>query len=208
MIFYNSEIDTDKLFQILFYVFLILSIASSLFPRLVGKREFTVNSIILWVVTFIVVVVAYNYRHVVVNSPVFAQFFPAKGIVTSANLIIYKKAYDGHFYIDTTINNKKLRFLVDTGASDVIISLEDAKFLGYDVSNLNFTKTYITANGKVSAAPIVIKQLWLADGAVVVQDVKAAVTLGKQSGSLLGISFLERFNRYSFSGDDLTIKPH
>ncbi|MDR0296627.1 MAG: TIGR02281 family clan AA aspartic protease [Rickettsia sp.] len=54
---------------------------------------------------------------------------------------------DGHFYINALVNGVKIKFMIDTGASDVALTTSDAKMLGFDLSKLNYTRTYSTANG-------------------------------------------------------------
>jgi aspartyl protease family protein len=71
----------------------------------------------------------------------------------------FRISSDGHFYINTLTNNKRIRFMLDTGATDVVIPRRTAEILGFDLNKLKFTKIYNTANGQVRGAPITIKTM-------------------------------------------------
>src|SRR5690606_31402517 len=65
------------------------------------------------------------------------------------------RAADGHFWVDAEVNGEPVRFLVDTGASHVILSMADAEQVGFDLREDDYTSRYETANGTMSAAPVV-----------------------------------------------------
>ncbi|MGZ3305436.1 MAG: retropepsin-like aspartic protease family protein, partial [Asticcacaulis sp.] len=48
------------------------------------------------------------------------------------------KAADGHFWANATVNDKAVRFLVDTGATVVVLTEADAQRLGIDKTTLVF----------------------------------------------------------------------
>ena len=73
--------------------------------------------------------------------------------------IIVSIASDQHFYIRTQINGVTIKFLIDTGASDVVLSSTDAKKIGINLKKLKFTKQYNTANGTVFGANIRLKRM-------------------------------------------------
>ncbi len=94
-------------------------------------------------------------------------------------------------------------FLVDTGATDVVLSVTDARRLGIDPDELSFTRLYDTANGTVSGAPVRLGEVSL--GGVRVTAVRATVTDGGLNQSLLGLSFLNRLSGFEVRGGVLTL---
>ena len=46
--------------------------------------------------------------------------------------------------------------MIDTGASDVAITKEDAIRIGFDINKLRYTKFYSTANGTSASAPVML----------------------------------------------------
>ena len=117
--------------------------------------------------------------------------------------IVINLSQDDHFYLNTKINGKSVRFLVDTGASDVVLNLRDARKIGVDVNRLRFNKVYNTANGVVRGASIVLRRLEFAG--IEFYDVNASVNAADLDVSLLGMSFLQKFDKYEVYQDKLIL---
>lgn len=100
---------------------------------------------------------------------------------------------DGHFYLVATLNGVGVRFAVDTGASDIVLSARDATRIGLDLARLSYYQRAQTANGSVETAPVLIATLEL--GGISERDVPAVVNKGDMDGSLLGMAYLSRFSR-------------
>jgi len=116
-----------------------------------------------------------------------------------------RKRLDGHFTVKAEVNGAATTMIVDTGASTIVLSPEDAKRAGIDVSRLNFTVPVITANGRTVAAKVRLNTV--AVGPLQREDVDALVAEPKAlNESLLGMSFLGRLRSYEFSGDFLTLR--
>jgi aspartyl protease family protein len=109
---------------------------------------------------------------------------------------------DGHFRIDAMVDGRPIRFLVDTGASIVVLNREDARRVGFDPDTLAFTQSAATANGKIKAAPIVIPEIIV--GPIRLTNVVGAVDTEDAVMSLLGMSFLSRLQGYEVSAGALT----
>ncbi len=102
-------------------------------------------------------------------------------------------ASDGHFYIVAELNGVGVRFAVDTGATDIVLSARDATRIGLDPAALSYFQRAQTANGTVETAPVTIDTLSL--GGVSDRGVPAVVNRGDMDGSLLGMAYLARFSR-------------
>ena len=121
---------------------------------------------------------------------------------SAPNENIYRRARDGHFYVDADVNGARIRFLVDTGATYVALTADDAKKLGFDLTKLNWNKPMQTANGISRNAEVTLGDIRL--NRIVEYNVQAIVM--RQNGiSLLGMSFLSRLRSWQISNGVLTI---
>ncbi len=110
---------------------------------------------------------------------------------------------DGHYALDARVNGATVRFLVDTGATSIVLRREDAKRAGLHVREHNFTARARTANGLVRTAPVVLRDLRI--GSLTVRNVEALVNEGPLHQSLLGMDFLRRLDGYEVTGDKLIL---
>jgi len=110
----------------------------------------------------------------------------------------------GHFRIKAYINDVPLKVLVDTGATAVALSHEDAMQAGIHDMDLHYSLPVSTANGTVKAAPVTLRRIEI-DG-IVVNDVKAWVMpRGALRGTLLGMSFLRRLSTFRIDHGKLVL---
>jgi len=111
----------------------------------------------------------------------------------------------GHFLVDGTVDGRRLRFMIDTGASVVALTARDAAMLGIHPARSEFRAEVRTANGTVRAAPAMLDRVEIGD--LTVRDV-AALVLPEEalSDNLLGLSFLSRLHRFEYSGGKLVLE--
>lgn len=101
----------------------------------------------------------------------------------------------GHFITAVDINGTSIEVLVDTGATVVALSYEDAKSAGLSPSSLDYNVPVSTANGIAMAAQVKIDRISI-DG-IEVEDVAGLVAQeGALNGTLLGMSFLSRLDSF------------
>ena len=160
------------------------------------------RALIIWLIIFLATTTGYSFRENLLNNKVVANLVPTQGHISDNNTISFYRAKDGHFYIKSKINNRSIIFLADTGASDVAISIKDAKKIGINTKKLNFSKIYSTANGEIYVAPVNIPKMQI--GPFVLTDVRAGISQGDIGISLLGMSVLERFT-VSLNNEVLTL---
>lgn len=109
---------------------------------------------------------------------------------------------DGHFYADVRVNNVPLRFLVDTGASGIALTRDDARRAGLAVSAGMFDVVGKGASGDVRGEPVVLDHV--AMGKAEVRH-SPAIILDSGEQSLLGQSFLRQFT-VEISGDTMRLR--
>ncbi|WP_413874731.1 TIGR02281 family clan AA aspartic protease [Albidovulum sp.] len=110
---------------------------------------------------------------------------------------------DGHYYLSAEVNGAKVLFVVDTGASDIVLAQRDAERAGLDPAGLAYFGTAMTANGRVATAPVTLDRF--AVGGVEERGVPAVVNGGDLDTSLLGMSWLGG-HEATFSRDRLVIR--
>lgn len=110
----------------------------------------------------------------------------------------------GHYVIEAVVNGAPLTFLVDTGASDIVLTIEDAERLGLQPRTLRFTQRFATANGEVRGAPVVLREIRI--GQFRLFDVAASVNEAPLRVSLLGMSFLRQLNGYQVEDGRLILR--
>ena len=116
-----------------------------------------------------------------------------------------RKSADGHYWAEASVNGKAVRFLVDTGATAVALTLDDAKRLGIDTGKLSYSYDVITADGKARAAMVKLASISIAGAKV--DDVDALVIEKGLGASLLGMSYLGRLRAFEATQTALILKP-
>ncbi len=111
---------------------------------------------------------------------------------------------NGHFEITALLNDKnRVKFLFDTGASTVALTIEDAKKIGINTDNLIYNLPLNTANGISWAARVNIDKIQI--GPIVVRNVEGTVSSGGLDSPLLGMSFLRKLSTFVIKGNTLTL---
>ena len=180
---------------------------------LAGRRQIgeSLRQAGLWLLIVLTLVAGYLYRFDLQDfgNRLTAGLIPGRAIVTTSaggeQILVIHKDLSGHFEADVTIDGTPLRMLVDTGASSVVLSYEDAMRLGIDPDNLTFSIDVSTANGRALAAPVTLREV--AIGPITRGTVRGMVTeQGRLDQSLLGMSFLETVGSIEITRDELRLK--
>lgn len=113
--------------------------------------------------------------------------------------------HNGHFFTAAEINGRDIDVMVDTGATLVALTYDDAARAGIFVKPSDFTQTAQTANGITRVAPVTISQVRIGD--ILVRNVSAVVShRGASERTLLGMSFLGRLSRVEMRGTTLVLE--
>ena len=111
---------------------------------------------------------------------------------------------DGHFHVQAQVNGAPVHFMIDTGASLLVLSPGDARRAGFDTDTLAYTGRAMTANGPVPSAPVRIDTL--AIGPITDHRVAAQVNGADMGVSLMGMSYLSNFARVSIEGGRMILE--
>lgn len=111
----------------------------------------------------------------------------------------------GHYHADLEINGRSVGAMIDTGATLVAMSHEDARRAGLHLAAKDYTHRVRTANGIAKVAPVTLSRVRLGD--ITVRNVEGVVTeRGAMSGTLLGMSFLGRLSRFEIRSGRLILQ--
>lgn len=189
--------DPDTIARVIYFV-LLLCFLVSFFAWRRGQIGRRLRDLLVWVLIFAMVIIAYGFRDVLRE-----QLFPAAMVQVSGDTIELRRGSDGHFHATLEVNGVPIRFMVDTGASGIVLARRDAEKIGLDPDALAYLGTAQTANGRVATAGIRLGLVRL--GSFTDTNVPAMVTEGGLGSSLLGMSYLDRFANIAISGDTMTL---
>lgn len=118
---------------------------------------------------------------------------------------VLKANKQGHFVTRAYINNKPIRVLVDTGATIIALSYEDAKRLGLRPKKSDFTDPVSTANGRTYFAPAKLRTVRV--GQAEERNVPASIApKGMLNVTLLGMSYLKELKRFEIRDGKLILE--
>ncbi|MGB0958778.1 MAG: retropepsin-like aspartic protease family protein [Halocynthiibacter sp.] len=121
----------------------------------------------------------------------------------NGQIVTIPRGDDGHYHIRLNIDGTSVPFVIDTGASDVVITMDTAEMLGFKPADLRFTGFASTANGLVRTARITLKEVRL--GGIHDARVGASVNEGDLFDNLLGMSYLERYQSIEIRGGEMVL---
>ena len=137
-----------------------------------------------------------------IETPADAKPSPAS---SDARTMVVNRDKRGHFRVAGAVDGRQMDFLVDTGASTVVLPEKEAARLGVRPSERDYSAKVRTANGTVRAAPLKLKKIEI--GWLRLTDVDALVLPDAAlSENLLGLSFLSRLRRFEFAQNRLVLE--
>ena len=190
--------DPDAQARLFYLALLGMALAGGVFYNYRARLGTAAQHAAIWVLIFLGVTIAYGFK-----DQLASQLYPGTAQPVDERTIALRRADDGHFYARVRVNGAEIRFMVDTGATNLVLSQQDARRIGLAMDNLNYVLPVSTANGTVYGAGVVLERVKL--GGFVDTDVRAMVNGGRMSVSLLGMSYLDRFRRFSVEGDRLLL---
>ncbi len=168
------------------------------------------RALLFWVAVVAVLALGYTYRYELenVSQRVLSELLisrPANISGTGGATVQVARARAGDFSVQAEVNQAKIRMLVDTGASSVVLTQEAAKAAGLPIDLLKYDVPIETASGRTKAAGVILDRL--AVGNIVERRIPALVSApGNLKTSLLGMSFLNRLESFEVRGEQLVLR--
>ena len=189
-------------FDMAHLVYLIVLGAAVVFWFVAANRDNlgkVTQQLMLWGLIFVGVIAAYGLW-----GDIRQTVQPSQTVFDSAQRIELPRANDGHYYLLAEVNGAPIRVVVDTGATDIVLSRRDARAAGLNPDDLAFLGQANTANGVVRTAPVRLDSIAVGD----IRDtgLRAVVNDGDLHESLLGMSYLHRFSTIQISDGMLVLQ--
>jgi len=197
--------STGNFASLSYRLVLLVFIASAVVVMFRGRFTQALSAALLWIAIGLALLVGYTYRFELreVADRVMAEIIPGY-VVAHGRSVEVARAFNGDFNISARINGARVAMVLDTGASSVVLTREDAKAAGLPLEVLAYTAVIDTANGRTRAAPVRLDRV--AVGGLVERSVDALVAQpGQLKTSLLGMSFLNRLQSWEVRGDRLLL---
>ncbi|KSV66518.1 MULTISPECIES: TIGR02281 family clan AA aspartic protease [unclassified Sinorhizobium] len=178
-----------------------------------SRRRFGegLRQVAIWLLITLALVSAYVYRFELhgFGNRLLAGLVPGRATVITDSEgqqeVVLHKMLNGHFETGVTVNGKDINMLVDTGASSIALTYEDAERIGLDPENLSYIVTVMTANGRAQAAPVMLQEISV--GPITRRNIGATVAAkGRLDQSLLGMSFLSTLEMLQMRTDELRLR--
>ncbi len=185
--------------------FLALISTGLLFVREINLKQ-TVRNILIWVAVGGVLIIGFSFQNELrdLGLRLRSQLVPGYPVESGPREITLSEGENGHFHVYGEINGTRIRFLIDTGASDTVLDPADAQRAGIDMSGLTFDRPFGSANGVGYGASLDLAQLSV--GPIRFSNVRVSVNRAPMGSSLLGMTFLKRLKSYSVSNGKLIMR--
>ena len=185
----------------------VLALVSSglLFVRDINLKTATRN-VLLWLGVAGVLMIGFSYQDELrrVALRLRSDLIPGTAVETGDHEMTISESDGGSYFIYGAVNGATVRFLIDTGASEIVLSPADAKRAGIDLTGLTFDRPYESANGIGHGARATLSSLTV--GPLNFADVNVSVNGTAMSSSLLGMTFLKRLKSFQFGDHKLVLR--
>ena len=151
----------------------------------------------IWALIFVGIIAGYGLW-----SDIQRDLAPRQQVLASGQIEI-PRMFDGHFYLTARLNGEPVEFVVDTGATDVVLTKADAARIGLDLDALIYSGTASTANGMVRTANARVEEIRV--GEILDRNLRVLVNEGMMEQSLLGMTYLRRFSKIEIADDMLVL---
>jgi aspartyl protease family protein len=203
-------IDNNDFGRLVYLLPIALMISAGIWASRRAVSE-AARHLLIWLVIILALATAYLYRQdaMTVGNRLLAGLIPGRAFVVTTSEggqeVILHKLLNGHFQADVMINGQDIPMLIDTGASMIALTPEDAERVGLMPENLTYSLSVMTANGRARAASAELGSV--AIGPIIRHDVPTMVAeKGKLDQSLLGMSFLNTLGSMQFQTDELRLR--
>ncbi len=182
--------------------YLVLLGAAVLFWFVTNHRQSfrkTIQQGMAWALIFIGIIAAYGMW-----GDIRSTIMPQASVFSEEGRVVIPRSPDGHYRLALSVNGAPVNFVVDTGASNIVLSKQDAAKAGLDPESLPYFGRALTANGEVRTAPVVLEEVRLGD--LIDRRVPAQVNGGELDQSLLGMSYLGHWREITISNNTLILQ--
>jgi aspartyl protease family protein len=204
-LFPNTRDTADTLWLVRGVGWFALLSSGLLFARQVNLKQ-TARTALAWLVIAGILVLGYAWRGSLMDAGLRlrGQLLPGYPVTTGPREMAISEDASGGYQVFGSVNGATVRFLIDTGASDIVLRAQDARAAGIDTNALDYSRAFATANGITHGAGAIVRELKIGD--IVLHDVRVSVQRENLSTSLLGMNFLRRLKSFGFSDRRMVLR--
>lgn len=199
----SGALSDDQIAQIIYLVLLGTVLVSYALVAMRHQLGHFIRHLLLWALLFTGVAAGWGLWQ--------STMLPTVAIQQATDEAMeLRRGRDGSFRLTLTVTGpeggtpRPVHFVVDTGATDIVLTRTDAEALGFGAADLAFLGTARTANGLVRTALVSLDRVEI--GKQEHRRVRALVNEGELHVSLLGMAYLSRFSRIEMAGDRLRLE--
>lgn len=181
-----EDVDFGRL---IYLVLLLCAVGSWVFVQSRQGLSKTVQQLAVWAFIFLGVIAGYGLW-----GDIRQTLHPQQTVHSDTGKVVVPRSADGHYYLTLKVNNTPIEFLVDTGASEVVLTEADARRIGLKPEELAFLGRARTANGEVRTASVRVDEIAL--GEIRDKNLRIWVNEGELDSSLLGMAYLQRWSSF------------
>jgi aspartyl protease family protein len=201
-------LDSETIISVLVFCLLLAWYLPAVVGKYRGKSSKALRHVAIWLALIVVLIGGYAFRPELtsIKDRMVGVMMPGQAIDRGGGTIVINKRFDEtRFSIAGSVKKQNTEFVLDTGASAVVLTHNTAQRLGLLTGEDDYTQTVSTANGMTKVAPIRIDELRISS--IALRDVKASVAQPDELDvNLLGMSFLSRLKGYAVEADELTLR--
>lgn len=190
-----QEFETGQILGALFLVLIVIVMLLQMGGRNLHR---TMQNAAIWALIFVGAIAAAGLWEDISDD-----LQPQQAVFSNQGRVEIPRHFDGHYYMTLDVNGTAIDFVVDTGATEIVLRKEDAVKAGLDLNTLQYFGRANTANGEVRTALVRLDQVSI--GAVGDTNVPAYVNDGELFQSLLGMSYLSRWDRLEIENNKLVL---
>jgi len=187
----------DDIARIAFIGLIGASLAGWFLMQMRGNLSRGLQQLAVWALIFVGVIGAYGLW-----NDIRSDLLPTQAMLSDGQIEVPRRQ-DGHYHLTLQVNDVPVDFIVDTGATDIVLSRADAKAVGLEPDSLAYLGQAQTANGVVEIAPVRLDRVQL--GTIEDRNLRAVVNGGDLDGSLLGMGYLQLFERIEIADGVLVL---
>jgi aspartyl protease family protein len=189
--------DGDQIARLAYLGLLAAALGGWFFMQLRGNLSRTLQQLAIWALIFVGVIAGYGLW-----NDIRRDVMPVQAVLQDGRIEV-PRGPDGHYHLTVEVNGVPVAFVVDTGATDLVLSQADARAVGIDPDSLSYLGTAQTANGSVAIAQVRLDVVRL--GGIEDRNLRAVVNGGELDGSLLGMGYLGLFAHIEIVDDRLIL---
>lgn len=196
----------DDKADLVYQVGVVVLISTALLRGLRGSIGQHLKYVAVWSAIVAVLALGYAYRAEVMGVPqrLKLAFNVGTPVEIGERTLVVPQGEGGHYLVDGLVNGHRVRFMVDTGATETVLSPDDARRIGVPVESLNYGYEVDTANGKGYSAAYDANSLTI--GPIALEGFRVMINKAPMGGSLLGMSFLKRLDAFEFRDRQMILK--